>query len=103
MCQFNNIFDWYSIFVDEPRADDEESSSSSCMAVNTNSASVSEAHLKNIHDSHHMFESSTGHIFPTLVKAVNAMVIELLRDIAESNMGDDSVSAKRMFSGFLEV
>ena len=73
------------------------------MTVHTYFSSIFETHIEKIHYSHHVLKSCTCHVLPTLVETVNSMSIESLRNIAESNFRDDSVSAVRMLSWLLEV
>jgi len=73
------------------------------VTVDTDFTTISGAHVENIHDSHHMLKSSTGHIFPTLIKAMNSMFVEIFRNVTETYIGNDPVSTVWMFSGFLQI
>ena len=59
--------------------------------------------VKKIHDVHHMVKSSCSHILPAFIKASNPMRIEILRNIAETNCWDNTVSTIRVFPRFLQI
>jgi len=68
------------------------------MAMDTYLPSIPQTHFKNVHNPHHMLECCRSHIFPALVEALNAMLIEVLRDVAEADGRDDPVSAIRVLA-----
>ena len=102
-CQFDHLLDPNSVIVNQPRTDNQQSSALSCMTMHTDFPPVSQTHLEQVHDPHHMFKGSTGHIFPTLVEAVNPVPVKVLRNVAEPSIRDDSVPTVRMLSRFLQV
>lgn len=71
------------------------------MAVDANPPSLGNSEVKQIHNLHHMLESGGGHVFPALIKASDSMGIEILGDIAESNIWNDAIAAKGMLSWLL--
>ena len=73
------------------------------MAVNTNSSAFSDAHVEDVHDPHHVLESSTGHVLPTLIETVNSVLVEVFWDVTETNIGDDSVTTVWVLAGFLQI
>ena len=50
-----------------------------------------------------MLKSSGSHVFPALIEASYSMREEFLRDIAKTNIADDSITAKWMLSRFLQI
>ena len=101
--KFDHIFNLDPIPIDEPGADDEKGTAFPGMAVYADPASISETHFKDVHDAHHMLKCSTGHVFPTLVETVDAVVVEVFRDVAETSIRDDAIPAVWVFPGLLKV
>lgn len=66
------------------------------MAVDANSAPGPQSHFEYVHDTHHVFESSTRHVLPGFAKTVDSVLIEVLRDIAESDLGNDPIATVGM-------
>jgi hypothetical protein len=73
------------------------------MAMNTDSSPILKSHIKDIHDSHHMLKCSTGHILPAFVEALNAVPIEVLRNVTEANFRNYSITTKWMLTRLLQV
>ena len=69
--------------------------------MDTNTSSITQAHIENVHDSHHMFKRSTTHIFPTLAKTVNSMLIKMFWYVAEAHIRNNSISAVGMLPNFM--
>lgn len=66
--------------------------------MHTYFTTVLQTHIENVHDFHHVLESGGGHVFPALVEAVYAVVVEILRNVTESYLRKDAVSAERMLN-----
>ena len=73
------------------------------MAVDAYLAPFRDSEVEQIHNLHHVFKGRRSHILPALIEASDAMRIEILRDVAEANIRDDSICAVGMLSWFLQV
>lgn len=73
------------------------------MTMNTYFPSFRDSKVKKIHDVHHMVKSCCCHILPAFIKTSNSMRIEILRNIAETNCWDNSISAIWVFARFLQI
>jgi hypothetical protein len=73
------------------------------VAVDTNFPAFSDAHVEDVHDPHHVLESSTGHVLPTLIETVNSVLVEVLWDVTETNIRNDSVTTVWVLSRFLQI
>ena len=71
--------------------------------MDTDFASFSDTHFKNVHDPHHVLKSRASHIFPALVEAMNSMFVKILRNVAKTYIGDDPISTIRVLSGLLQI
>ena len=100
-CQLDNLLNSHSIPIDQPWTYNQQSPSPPRVTVNTNPPSISKWHIGKIHDPHHMFKSSTSHIFPTLVKTMNSMPVEVFRNITEPHIRNNTITAEWMLSWFL--
>lgn len=97
--KLNHLIDWHPVIVDQPCADHKESPPPASMAMHTDLPLVDDQNrMKNVHDSHHMLESCTCHVFPTFAEALDAVMIKVFRNIAEPHMWYDSVSTIRMLT-----
>ena len=102
-CQFDNLLNSHSIPIDQPRTNNQQSPSPSRMTMNTDPPSISKRHIKKIHNPHHMFKGSTSHIFPTLIKTMNSMSVEMFRNITKPHIRNNTIPTKWMFSWFLQI
>ena len=102
-CQLDHLLNSHTIPIDQPRTYHQQSPPPTRVAVNTDPPSISERHIEKIHDPHHMFKSSTRHIFPTLVKTMNSMSVEMFRNVAEPYIRNNAITTVWMFSWFLQI
>ena len=73
------------------------------MAVDTNPPSLRNGQVKQIHNLHHMLKSSGRHILPALIKASDSVGKEMLWNIAESNVWNNSIRTKGVFPWLLQI
>ena len=103
LSQFDHIPHLHPIIKNQPGTNYQQCPTPARMTMHTNPAPIPQTHLKQIHDPHHMLKSSTRHIFPTLVETVNAMTIEVLRNVTESDLRYYPISTIRMLPCLLKV
>ena len=68
------------------------------MAVDRHLKSILNCWIKNVHYFHHMLKCCRCHIFPALIKPFDTMRIKILRNITESDLRNNSITAKRMLN-----
>jgi hypothetical protein len=56
--QLDYVICRHAVVIDEPGADDKQGSTSSSVAVDADFSSVSQTHLKDVHDVHHVSKRS---------------------------------------------
>jgi hypothetical protein len=70
------------------------------VAVDADFSSVSQTHLKDVHDVHHVSKRSWGHVFPTLAEAADSVLVEMLRNVTEAYFWNNTISAVWMLNNF---